>query len=61
MMRPLAAGEQLDPAYLDHQLTGNHKGRRACHVEPDLLILYLVQGNKITFVRLGSHSELFRK
>ena len=31
----LAAGGTLDEKYRDHALTGNYKGTRECHVEPD--------------------------
>lgn len=36
----LAAGGTLDEKYRDHALTGNYKGTRECHVEPDCLLIY---------------------
>ena len=30
----LARGETLPPQYRDHDLSGNYKGTRECHVEP---------------------------
>ncbi|PXA08730.1 type II toxin-antitoxin system mRNA interferase toxin, RelE/StbE family, partial [Staphylococcus pseudintermedius] len=36
-----------------------YKGCRECHIKPDVLLVYRVNGNILTLVRLGSHSELF--
>ena len=49
----LADGNQLPAKYRDHELTGNYKDTRECHIEirEDILVLMLN--------RVGSHSELF--
>ena len=39
----LAAGGTLDEKYRDHALTGNYKGTRECHVEPDCLLIYEIR------------------
>jgi mRNA interferase YafQ len=31
----------LEPKYKDHQLTGNWKGHRDCHIDPDWILTYL--------------------
>ncbi|MGN8520039.1 type II toxin-antitoxin system YafQ family toxin [Helicobacter pylori] len=50
----------LDKRFKDHALVGEYKGCRECHIKPDvLLVLYRIQNNVLTLVRLGSHSELF--
>lgn len=53
----------LDPKYKDHALTGNWKGYRECHIEPDLLLVYrkdTIDGKDILKVaRLSSHSNIF--
>ncbi|EOF05297.1 MAG: type II toxin-antitoxin system YafQ family toxin, partial [Enterococcus faecalis] len=43
-------------------LTGNYIGTRECHIEPDWLLIYKIDGDKLilTLARIGSHSELFR-
>jgi mRNA interferase YafQ len=47
--------------YNPHKLTGNYNGFMECHVENDLLLIWLdEEENIIKLVRLGSHSELFR-
>ncbi|MBQ1616158.1 MAG: type II toxin-antitoxin system YafQ family toxin, partial [Ruminococcus sp.] len=38
----LARGEQLPARNKDHQLTGNLRDFRECHIEPDWLLIYQV-------------------
>lgn len=59
----LANGGILDVKYKDHELTGNYKGTRECHVEPDWLLIYEIRDEVLVLMlyRLGTHSELFRK
>ncbi len=49
----------LDKRFKDHSLSGTYKGCRECHIKPDVLLVYRIQNNTLTLVRLGSHSELF--
>ena len=45
-----------------HTLIGNYKGHLECHIESNLLIIWLQydkETKRIILVRLGSHSELF--
>ncbi len=46
----LVAEEVLDRRYLDHELKGNWRDYRECHLEPDWLLIYKIEGD--TF-RLG--------
>ncbi len=57
----LANGETLDEKYRDHDLKGEYEGSRECHIEPDWLLVYEIQGEVLVLMlyRLGSHSELF--
>jgi len=59
--RNLLAEEVLDPIFRDHKLTGNYKDRRECHIASDWLLIYKIDGERIIFERIGSHSELFSK
>ena len=45
----------------DHALTGNWKGFRECHVAPDWLLIYKIEGSTLilTLQRTGTHSDLF--
>jgi len=51
----------LEPKYKDHQLTGNWKGHRDCHIEPDWILIYQLTDNTLILERTGTHSELFKK
>jgi mRNA interferase YafQ len=55
----LLAGTAFDPRHRDHPLQGGWSGVCDCHVLPDLLLLYEIQGNLVIPRRLGSHSDLF--
>ncbi len=54
----LCDGLPLPNKYRDHQLTGNLKDFRDCHIKPDLVLLYRATEDTVELVRLGSHSEL---
>ena len=42
VINTLAQGEKLDRKYRDHGLTGDYRGFRECHVEPDWLLIYRI-------------------
>jgi mRNA interferase YafQ len=55
----LAADIPLPPRYVDHQLLGEWKDHRDCHIRPDLILIYRKPDDVLLqLVRLGSHSEL---
>ena len=62
VVEKLANGEVLAPKYRDHSLTGNLKGLRECHIEPDWLLIYEIIDDVLVLMlnRLGSHTELFK-
>ncbi len=55
----LVAGEILPERFRDHPLTGNWKGWRDVHVEPDWLLIYKLLPDELILGRTGSHSDLF--
>jgi mRNA interferase YafQ len=56
----LADDQTLEPRHRDHDLSGDWRGYRECHIKPDLLPIYRKHENdSLWLVRLGSHSELF--
>jgi mRNA interferase YafQ len=59
-LRALADGKKLDSSFKDHQLKGNYIGRRECHIEPDLLLIYRTEKGILYLERFGSHSDLFK-
>ena len=39
----LANGLSLDEKYHDHELEGNWKNHRECHIKPDWLLIYQIK------------------
>jgi mRNA interferase YafQ len=58
----LQKGAELPPEFRDHELIGNFKGVRECHILNDLLLLYEKQDGILVLllVDIGTHSSLFR-
>lgn len=53
---------EIPTKYKPHMLTGDYNGCMECHIQGDLLLIWIDQEtNEIDLVRLGSHSELFGK
>jgi mRNA interferase YafQ len=65
LMRPvlgsLIESKLLPICYRDHALTGAYSGMRECHIRPDWLLIYRVDGDDLVLVRTGTHSDLFRE
>ena len=56
----LVTDQPLAGKYRDHELGGDWKSYRECHVKPDLLLIYRkVDTDILRLARLGSHSALF--
>lgn len=55
----LLEGDLLPPQYKDHPLSGEWKNFRDCHIEPDWLLLYKIEGENLHLVRTGTHTDLF--
>ena len=57
----LVCGRDLDERNRDHALTGNYVGFRECHIKPDWLLVYAIDGENLilTASRTGTHSDLF--
>jgi mRNA interferase YafQ len=43
----------------EHSLSGDYSGYSECHVKGDWLVIYRFSPEKVTFVRTGTHSELY--
>lgn len=61
VIEKLASGKTLEKKYRDHDLSGNYKDCRECHIEPDWLLIYEIFDDVLVLLlnRIGSHSELF--
>lgn len=57
----LLAGEPLDVRHRDHALSGDMAGYRECHIQPDWLLIYRREQERLILVahRTGTHADLF--
>lgn len=60
IVRKLIDEIPLERKQRDHLLIGNFKDRRECHIEPDWLLIYRLEGSMIIFERSGTHADLFK-
>ena len=61
IIKKLANGESLPDKNRDHELAGNYVGKRECHITPDWLLIYEIDGDELILylTRTGTHSDLF--
>ncbi len=62
VVRDLSYGNKLNKERRDHQLTGNLKDFRECHIASDILLIYQIDDDilVLTLVSVGNHAQLFR-
>ena len=56
----LAIPAELPIKNKDHSLSGNYVNKRECHILPDWLLVYHIEGNQLILYRTGTHSDLFK-
>ena len=61
VMLMLIARESIGVEWQDHPLQGDWADHRECHAGGDFLLVYRLEGDKVIFVRCGTHAELFRR
>lgn len=61
VLQTLLEEKDLDAKCHDHALIGNYTGFRECHIQPDWLLIYMINHEELilTASRTGSHSDLF--
>ena len=61
VVNKLANHISLEPNYRDHQLIGDYKDFRECHIKPDWLLIYTIDDDELELLlfRTGTHSDLF--
>ena len=61
VIETLAAEKSLDEKYRDHNLSGEYKGFRECHIEPDWLLIYRIVRDvlELFLFRTDTHADLF--
>ena len=62
VIKKLADGVPLEQRYRDHALTGDYAVSRECHITPDWLLIYEIDGDTLLLylMRTGTHSDLFK-
>ena len=55
----LAETGTLPPKNKPHKLSGNRAGEWECHIEPDWLLIYIIDDKFLTLIETGTHSDLF--
>ena len=57
----LQKGFSLPPKYCDHPLKGQWEKFRACHIEPNWVLIYLIENRNLTLtlVKTGSHPDCY--
>lgn len=62
VIRILAETGTLPQNYNPHRLHGNYEGCWEAHIEPDWLIIWKIEQNKLVLVLVdtGTHSDLFK-
>ena len=61
LLRKLFRIQPLESKYRDHQLSGNMSDFRECHIEPDWLLIYRVENDRLIIIatETGTHADLF--
>jgi len=60
VIRQLLEQKTLAPRYEDHPLKGEFAGMRECHIKPNWLLIYEIDGVHLilTATRTGTHDDL---
>ena len=61
IVEKLLQGIPLEEKNRDHELKGELKNFRECHIQPDWLLIYLLENDilTLTLVDTGTHADLF--
>jgi len=59
MLLLIAGDAPLGAQWRDHPLKGDWRDHRECHIGGDFLLIYQLDGDRLNFVRAGTHSDLF--
>ena len=57
----LRCGKELPEKYADHWLTGDYSKCRECHIKPDWLLIYRIDGDVLilTLMDTGTYTDCF--
>jgi mRNA interferase YafQ len=57
----LQNGEELPYKFKDHSLIGEFLGCRDCHLLNDVVLIYECKDEEIKLMRIGNHSNVFKR
>lgn len=57
----LIENKELPKEALNHTLKGEWKDCREFHLGGDLIVVYLIDGNEIILIAIGSHNQVFNE
>lgn len=60
VIETLLSNEPLDKKYKDHPLKHNLQNFRDCHIRPDLILVYKIENNTLSLVRIGRHLDVLK-
>ena len=59
LMQLIIDENPIPEKYKTHPLKGNYADYTDSHIEPDWLLIYHIENDRVLFARTGSHSDLF--
>lgn len=59
ILHKIMRGEELEDKYKNHPLVGDWRPCWDLHIEPDWLLIYYIDNDKLVLVRTGTHADLF--
>ncbi len=57
--RDLFLQDQFNPVLNNHSLKGRYLGYRSINITGDLRVIYIQKGDRVIFVTIDSHSNLY--
>jgi mRNA interferase YafQ len=55
----LARTGALPRRYTPHKISGKFKNQMECHLQPDWLSVWQINGNELLLLATGTHADLF--
>jgi mRNA interferase YafQ len=59
LMRLIIENSPLSEKYKTPPLKGDYNDYMDSHIEPDWLLIYRIENDRVVFTRTGTHSDLF--
>ncbi len=60
VVQELAEGHPLAEQFVEHPLKGRYVRKRDCHLGPDWILIYAIDGDELVLYRTGSHGDVFQ-